>query len=143
MDSFIFWFIQINNNKKFHSISLLNLQVSYLFDCFLRIQNSASAEHKNMTTYHTSIYFLCWICLLFGCYTPSNAVFFNESGITFLKKYGQLYRLTETFFFERDQTLLQYPETSMNSTIDFTYETRKQSQHSYYGTGLLEVEIFD
>ena len=60
-----------------------------------------------------------------------------------MKKYGQLYRLTETFFFERDKTLLQYPEASMNSTIDFTYETRKQSQHSYYGTGLLEVEIFD
>jgi hypothetical protein len=66
---------------------------------------------------------------------------FNDSGILFLQKYARQYSLTDTFFFDKLKSQLRYPKSSLNTTVQDTYETRKHSQHSYYGTGHRTIEV--
>lgn len=90
-----------------------------------------------------------FVRLLFSCIifwrllasTAANRRFFNESGLLFLQKYARQYSLTDTFFFDRVKSQLRYPKNSLNTTIHDTYETRKQIQNSYYGTGKISIKI--
>ena len=80
-------------------------------------------------------YFLQTFVCLFSL--NAKSVFFNESGLSFLQKFGRLYRLIDSFFFDSQKYLLRYPELSLNITVEASYETRKQKQHSFYGTGYI------